>query len=189
MLRAVCLILAALLSSAPVMAAAPASAPVPGRTPGPVTSLPIPRFVSLKRNEVNMRRGPGDDHPIVWKYVRRNMPVEITNEYDLWRQVRDMDGQVGWISANMLSGEPRFVVVRTKNGKALNPAPTNNPEAGWPMRRRPDMKAKTVAIVEPGVVAEIRHCPDEWCEIKAGGTTGWIERVALWGVYPDEKVK
>jgi SH3-like domain-containing protein len=155
---------------------------------GPVTKLPLPRFVNLKRAEVNMRRGPGDDHPIVWKYVRKNLPVEIVNEFDVWRKVRDVDGAEGWISANMLSGDRRYGLVRVKSAKGVA---TSKGAPGWAIMRRPDAKGEAVAIAQAGVIAEIRRCPaaDAWCEIKAGGRKGWIERAALWGVYPGEVIK
>jgi SH3-like domain-containing protein len=133
-----------------------------------------------------MRRGPGDDHPIVWKYVRKNLPVEIVNEYDVWRKVRDVDGAEGWISANMLAGERRYGVVRT----AAKGAPSSK-VAGWSLWRRPIAKGEALAIAQAGVIAEIKRCPaaDSFCEVKAGGMKGWIERKALWGVYPGEVIK
>lgn len=146
---------------------------------GPSTSLPLPRFVSLKRDVVYMRRGPGSDHAIEWQYVRRHLPVEVINEYDLWREVRDPDGTEGWISANMLSGERYVLVIAPKGAKT----------AREPLRARPDTKAKVIAVAETGVVAELKHCPDDWCEISAGGRSGWIPRGLLWGVLPDERVE
>jgi SH3-like domain-containing protein len=147
---------------------------------GPSTSLPLPRFVSLKKDVVYMRRGPGSDHPIEWQYVRKHLPVEVINEYDLWREVRDPDGKTeGWISANMLSGERYVMVIAPKGSKTLRE----------PLRNRPDARAKVVALAEPGVIAELKHCPDDWCEISAEGRTGWIKRSAVWGILPDERVE
>ena len=60
-------------------------------------ALPLPRFVSLKSSEVNLRTGPGTRYPIEWVYQRRALPVEITAEFDNWRRVRDSEGVVGWI--------------------------------------------------------------------------------------------
>jgi len=146
---------------------------------GPSTSLPLPRFVTLKKDVVYMRRGPGSDHAIEWQYVRKHLPVEVINEYELWREVRDADGTQGWISANMLSGE-RYVMVIAPKGSKQHRAP---------LRNRPDGKAKVIAVAETGVIAELKHCPDNWCEIAAGNRTGWIERSALWGVLADERVE
>ena len=146
---------------------------------GPSTSLPLPRFVSLKKDIVYMRRGPGADHAIEWQYVRKHLPVEVINEYDLWREVEDPDGAKGWIFANMLSGERYVIVLAPKAQKMERES----------LRARPDARARLVAFIEPGVVAELKHCPDLWCEISASGHTGWIERSLLWGVLPDERVE
>jgi len=146
---------------------------------GPSTNLPIPRFVSLKKDEVYMRRGPGEDQPIEWVYVRRHLPVEIINEYDIWREVRDADGAQGWISATMLSPE-RYVMVRKQVGQK---------DARTPIYTRPDSKSPVVALAQPGVIAELRHCPDAWCEVEANDRTGWIERASIWGVLDNERVE
>ena len=151
----------------------------PAGAVGPSTSLPLPRFVTLKKDVVYMRRGPGSDHAIEWQYVRKHLPVEIINEYDLWREVRDPSGTEGWISANMLSGE-RYVMIVSPPGKK---------QTREPLRTRPDDKAKVIAFAENGVIGELRHCPDQWCEIQAGNRTGWVERRALWGILPDERVE
>ena len=145
---------------------------------GPSTNLPIPRFVTLKKDEVYMRRGPGADHPIEWVYVRKHLPLEVVNEFELWREVKDADGTRGWVSANMLSGE-RYVMVTPRSGTK---------DHRWALRSKPDGKSNIVALADPGVIAELKHCPESWCEIAAGSRTGWIERTALWGVLPGEKV-
>ena len=166
-----------LLGAGVAVAQAPPEESAPNAL-GPSTSLPLPRFVTLKKDVVYMRRGPGLDHTIEWEYVRKHLPVEIINEYDLWREVRDADGTQGWISANMLSGERYVMVV----------APKGVNQHRVPLRNRPDPKAKIVAFAETGVIAELKHCPDEWCEIAAGNRTGYMERRALWGVLADERV-
>jgi SH3-like domain-containing protein len=187
MFRIFSLCLAALMASS-----AQADLPkVPQNAVGPVSNLPLPRYVSLKRDKVNMRRGPGPDHPIIEVYQRRNLPVEVLNEFDHWRKVRDPAGEEGWMTDVMLAGEPRYAMVMAKNGKPPGkpPAGAASKDAGWPVRRAPDVKARTIAIAMPGVIAELRHCPQSWCEIKAGNRTGWIERAALWGVYPGEVIR
>jgi SH3-like domain-containing protein len=146
---------------------------------GPSTNLPLPRFVSLKKDKVFMRRGPGEDHAIEWVYVRRHLPVEIVNEYQLWREVRDSDGAEGWISATMLSGE-RYVIVRGQAGKK---------DASTALHSRPDAKSGIVALAQPGVIAVLRHCPDQWCEIEADSHTGWVERASLWGILDNERIE
>ncbi|MHA3980020.1 SH3 domain-containing protein [Halovulum sp. GXIMD14794] len=156
--------LAALLSMA---AAAPAQQE---GAPGPVTNLPIPRYVSIKTSEANVRRGPSLSHRIDWVFQRRHLPVQITAEYGHWRRVRDIEGAGGWVHYSLLSGA-RYVLV-TEDQAAL--------------RRRPDPDAQPVARAEAGVVARLGDCEREWCEITADRLTGWVRKSDLWGVDPDE---
>ncbi len=176
----------ALLFAPPLFAAAPGAK----QSLGPVTNLPLPRFVSLKRSEVNMRRGPSEDQPILWVFKRKNMPVEVVNEFDVWRKVRDVDGAEGWIQQSMLSGDARYGLVRypgAKAGRGVTGA--TGKVQGWALKRRPAGESATLAIVQAGVVAKLRRCHEAWCEVKAGEKSGWLERAALWGVYPDEEFK
>jgi SH3-like domain-containing protein len=133
----------------------------------------IPRFVSTKYGEVRLRQGPGERYPVVWVFMKRNMPVELTQEFDVWRKIRDWEGSEGWVLAGALQSK-RYVVV-TGAIRALRNAPA------------PD--ASMVARVEPGVLARLDHCsPQEadWCRVIAGDRTGWMRRSEIWGIYPQE---
>nr|WP_306127985.1 SH3 domain-containing protein [Roseovarius sp. MMSF_3350] len=137
---------------------------------GPVTNLPLPRFVSMKAAEGNVRRGPSLTHRIDWVFKRRDLPLEITAEHGHWRRVRDRDGQGGWIHYSLLSGT-RTVIVEDELVD---------------LQSKPDPDAMTVAQLEMGVVARIDRCAIDWCRLMAGGYRGWARKSALWGVEPDE---
>ncbi len=137
---------------------------------GPVTNLPMPRYVSLKASEANVRRGPSLTHRIDWVFQQRNMPVQVTGEYGHWRRVADIDGAGGWVHYSLLSGT-RYVVV-TGTDVAL--------------RQKPDPQARTVARVEQGVVARLGDCNPNWCEVTAQRIRGWAPKAELWGVDPEE---
>ena len=137
---------------------------------GSVTNLPMPRYVSLKTSEGNARRGPSLSHRIDWVFVRRDMPLEITGEYEHWRRVRDRDGAGGWIHYSLLSGVRTVIVTE--------------PLAALRMRPEPD--APVVARAESGIVARLGECDRTWCRIAARGQRGWVEKAALWGVRPEE---
>lgn len=136
-------------------------------------SLPIPRFVTLRSEEVNLRAGPGVRYPVEWVFVRRQMPVEILQEFENWRRIRDVDGTEGWVHQSMLTGRRAAVVT----GQMRE------------LRRRPETEAPVVAKVEPGVIGALLECRDAWCRIETGGFRGWLARDQIWGVYPNETVK
>src|ERR1700761_9209756 len=69
------------------------------------SGLPVPRFVSLKSDHVNVRGGPNKDQDVAWVYTRPGLPVEITAEYENWRRIRDSDGAEGWVYHSLLSGK------------------------------------------------------------------------------------
>lgn len=145
---------------------------VPGADVPRKTGLPLPRFASLRADEVYMRTGPGTRYPIEWIYRRRGLPVEIIAEYDVWRKVRDWNGAVGWIHRAMLTGK-RMAITTADTTSLLS-----SPEAGAPV----------VARAEAGVVARILSCGGPWCQIEARDITGWVPRRTLWGTLPGEKV-
>lgn len=137
---------------------------------GSVTNLPVPRYVSLKAAEGNVRRGPSLTHKIDWVFKHRNMPLELTAEYGNWRRVRDMDGAGGWVHYSLLSGM-RTVVVQ---------------QDLMALQSQPDEKAQAVAKLEAGVIARLGKCLPDWCRLNVEGRKGWARKDALWGVDRDE---
>jgi len=144
------------------------AAPDPDR--GPVTNLPLPRYVSLKSAETNVRRGPSLTHRIDWIYKRADLPVQIIAEYENWRRIVDRDGLGGWVHYTLLSGERTVLVDEDRT----------------PVRSRPEASAPEVAVFELGVIAYLGACEIDWCRIEAGGYKGWALKTALWGVDADE---
>jgi len=133
---------------------------------GSETNLPIPRFVSMKAPEGNVRRGPSLSHRIDWVFKHRNMPLQITGEFGHWRRVLDRDGAGGWVHYSLLSGMRTVIVEKDM----------------LPLLMKPDPAAPTNATVEFGVVARLGECKYDWCRITAGGYRGWVPKTALWGV-------
>lgn len=133
---------------------------------GPVTNLPLPRFVSLKAAEGNARRGPSLNHRIDWVFTRRNMPLRVVAEFGHWRRVEDSEGQGGWIHYSLLSGT-RTVLVEKDRAQ---------------FHTRPDAGSEVVAEAEAGVIGWLEECLGDWCRIRAGGRPGWVAKGDLWGV-------
>ena len=160
---------------APAVAAPAAPPPAPPRDPnrGAVTNLPLPRYVSLKTDEGNARRGPGLTHRIDWVFTRTGMPLRITAEYENWRRVEDPEGVGGWIHYSLLSGVRSVLVMQDM----------------VEFRARPDPQATVVAQAELGVVARLLECTGAWCRISAEGNRGWVPQEAVWGVDPGEVIE
>jgi SH3-like domain-containing protein len=151
---------------------------VPARAGNDATSsLPVPRFVSLKTDRVNVRGGPDKDHDVTFIYTRLGWPVEITAEFENWRRIRDSDGSEGWVYHSMLSGK-RMAVVRLKTNADLAP-----------LHAKPEAQSTVTARLQSGVLGTVKHCTGSWCRLVGEGFDGWVEQSRLWGVYPDEKIE
>ena len=131
-----------------------------------------PYFASLKNEVTNMREGPSENNRVKWVYHRKGLPVEVIASYEVWRRVRDMDGEVGWIHNALLSRE-RTVVVHGR-GDA-------------PVRGGADVKTEVVAQAQPGAIGRVRHCGVFVCQVKFDRAEGWIDRNRLWGINGGEQ--
>ena len=156
--------------------AGPAEAATPNVDVGP-SGLPVPRFVSLKSSRVNVRVGPGEDYQIAWVFVKSGLPIEVVQEFDNWRQIRDADGETGWVFQSLLSGKRTAVV-----------APWAKQSGPRPIRASSAPDAAIAAFLEPGVRVDVKRCEGDWCRVSGTSFVGWIDRKQLWGVYPDEMI-
>lgn len=159
---------------APAKPAAPAKPP-PDPHIGSSTGLPLPRFVSLRADSVNLRVGPGDQYPILWVYHRVGLPVEVLREFDVWRLVIDSQGTKGWMHEATLTGSRHFVI---------------NGTAPVTLYRQADTDSNPRAQLMPGVVGLIERCAagGDWCRVRADHVSGWLQRSEFWGTLPGEKI-
>jgi len=156
--------------------AAPSKPPPPPPDPnkGSNSGFPVPRFVSLRAAQVNLRAGPGERYQIEWVYQRRDLPVEIEREFDIWRLIRDADGVRGWVQEVMVMGRRMFEVTGVDRT----------------LRHDPDDKSTAVATLKVGVIGRIRSCAAkaDWCQVQVDDYRGWLRREEFWGTLPDEAV-
>ena len=155
---------------------------VAAQTAPGATGLPVPRFVSLKSDRVNMRKGPGTDYPTAWVYRRAGLPLEVIKEFEGWRQVRDADGASGWVLQTFLSGR-RTALVLPWEVKPGTPTPKVT------LRDDNSERARPVAMVEAGVIANLATCDGRWCQVSIDKFRGYIEQKKLWGIYEGEVLK
>ena len=146
-------------------------------TIGPKSGLPLPRFVSLKPDHVNVRGGPTRDHEVTFVYTRAGLPVEITAESDNWRRIRDWEGSEGWVYHSLLSGR-RTALVNPKDKSQLVPVYDRSDDGGV-----------VLAKLQAGVLAAVKRCTGVWCRVAGAGFDGWATQEQLWGVYLNEKVE
>ncbi|PTM97253.1 SH3 domain-containing protein [Mycoplana dimorpha] len=145
------------------------------------SGLPLPRFVSLKAKSINLRVGPSVDYAVAWRYMKSGVPVEIIQEYDNWRRIRDADGTEGWVNQALLSGERTAIAAPWMRGKGT--------DVFVEMRSAPQSSSAIVARLEPGVMIKIDECNGDWCHANAQGTEGWVPQGEVWGAYPGEAFK
>jgi SH3-like domain-containing protein len=140
------------------------------------SGLPLPRFVSLKADKINVHVGPAKTYEVTWVYTRVGLPVEITAEFENWRRIRDAEGAEGWVYHSLLAGRRTGMVMAKEKDELL------------PIREAGDLEGAVTAKLQAGVVGAVRKCNGSWCRISGEGFDGWIEQERLWGVYPNEKI-
>ena len=139
------------------------------------SGLPLPRFVSLRSDEVNLRTGPGARYPVDWIYTRRDLPVEVIAEFETWRKIRDWQGTEGWAHQSLLAAR-RMVVITAQQRR---------------LRAEPDEKALSLALVDPNVTGRLVSCPrgKTYCRVEIDNIQGWLKRDEFWGVYQGEYIE
>jgi len=176
--RQALVLLTLLCAMAPVL---PAPALAQTNTP---SGLPLPRFVTTRSSPINVRVGPGVKYEVAWEYLKDGVPVEIVQEFDTWRKIRDVDGSEGWVHQNLLQGgRAGYVTPLMANGEiALHSVPADD--------------SSTRATLGSGLRVTIKSCDGAWCEVTASqqvegerpaSYSGFLHQEELWGVYPAEK--
>lgn len=140
---------------------------------GLVWAQSLPRFVSLKSNEINMRTGPGERFPIDWIYQEKNYPVEIIDEFEFWRQIREYDGTTGWVHRIMLSSARYALILQDCKIYA-----------------KPNTTAQVVGLIQKNALGRIVRCPkqSDFCLVDFQTVKGWLKKEYFWGIYPNEVI-
>ncbi len=139
------------------------------------SGLPVPRFASIKSDNAFVRTGPSMDYPIKYIFKRESLPIQIIQEFDAWRKVKDPDGETGWVHKLLLSGK-RSAMMREPITSVF----------------KNDKGEKLIAELEKGVIVTLKTCDGTWCEIEFNTIDsvkkGWISQKNIWGIAIGEKL-
>ena len=136
------------------------------------SGLPVPRYVTLKSNEANLRAGPGLEYPVLWQYRTPKLPVRVDAEFGIWRKIVDHDGTAGWMHGSVLSLR-RMALIKVDMAK---------------IHDNPDPSSTVLALAERNALMELQSCPKSWCKVKAANVSGWMKRQAIWGLLQTESL-
>ena len=131
------------------------------------SGYPVPRYITLKFDEVYARAGPGEDHRLLWVYRVKGLPVQVVAEISEWRRVCDPSGGMAWVHKRLTDGRRNVLVTQT---------------APVAIRRKPKPQAEIAAYLNPRALAALIRCDKGWCKVKLDGVTGWVPTASLWGV-------
>ena len=141
---------------------------------GKETGLEIPRYVSLKSNDANIRVGPSKNYPIEIKYIKKNFPLKVLEEYEEWRKVEDFKNNIGWIHKSLISGN-RTGIVLSNNNKTIRLLNT--------------LDGNVIGEIGKGNIVYLEKCKIDWCLVSAGNFKGWMDKKYIWGVKQDEIIE
>ena len=141
---------------------------------GKETGLEIPRYVSLKSNDANIRVGPSKNYPIEIKYIKKNYPLKILKEYQEWRKVEDFRENIGWIHKSLISGIRTGIVI-SKNNKNIELFNT--------------LDGNVIGEFGKGNIIYLEKCKIDWCLVAKGKFKGWMKKKYIWGVKDEEIIR
>ena len=134
---------------------------------GSNTGYELPRYVSVKSNESNVRVGPSKNYPILIKYIKENFPLKVIEEYKDWRKVSDFQNNEGWIHKSLIKGERTGIIV-SKNQENIYIFNT--------------VGGKIIGEISTGSIINLSKCKTNWCLITKDKKKGWIPKDNIWGV-------
>lgn len=139
----------------------------------PAEELALPRFVSLRNDQVNLRTGPGNKYPVSWVYQEKGYPVEVIDEYELWRQIREVDGTTGWVHRTQITGVRHALVLEETS-----------------LINAPRVDGQIVAVAQKGTIGKILKCPrqSDYCLLEFGTVKGWMGKNLFYGLYKGEVI-
>tara|TARA_B100000780_G_scaffold77577_1_gene52436 strand:- start:390 stop:842 length:453 start_codon:yes stop_codon:yes gene_type:complete len=125
------------------------------------------KFLSLKKNKVNVRYGPSFESKIKYIYKKINLPIKEIDKKENFRRVVDLKNNSGWIHISQLKEKSNSIIIL--EDKILF--------------KRPSNLSRPVARLEKGRLLVVKKCENIWCNIVTGGYSGWIKAENIWGSF------
>ena len=138
---------------------------MPDGRPTP-SGQPVPRWLSLKSDEVRARQGPGLDYRIMWEYQVSSLPVQVIAETTEWRKICDPDGAVAWVHRSVVSSR-RSVFNASAEEIAIHSGRSTT--------------SSVRARLSPRSLVAVDECEEGWCEVRIGRMRGWVQQRAVFG--------
>ena len=135
----------------------------------------FPRFASLRSDTVYMRSGPGERFPIEWVYKRKGFPVIITDSFEHWHKVQDIENTQGWIHKTMLSG--KRMALTPLNEKTI-------------LYQKKNLNSKHLAYFNGQSIVQLLECLPNgiFCKVKYNELKGYILKEKLFGLFKNEEI-
>ena len=127
---------------------------------------PVPRWLSLKSDEVRARQGPGLDHRVLWVYEARGLPVQVIAETTEWRKICDPEGAVAWVHRSVVSSRRSLY---------------NASAEEIPIHAGRSATSQVRARLSPHSLVSMDECEDGWCEVRIRRMRGWVQQRAVFG--------
>jgi len=122
------------------------------------------KFVSLKKDKVNVRYGPSMDSPIKYIYRKKNLPLKQIDKKENWRRIIDLKNNSGWIHWKMLKSTSSIIILENKI-----------------LFKKPSNFSEPIVRLEKGRLLIIKKCQNDWCQVKTSNYSGWIKTDNIWG--------
>ena len=123
------------------------------------------KFLSLKKNKVNVRYGPSFEFPVKFIYKKINLPIKQIDKKENFRRIIDHKNNSGWIHVSQLKKTNSVIALKDKI-----------------MFKKSTFFSKPIAQIKKGRLLIIQNCTKEWCKVKTDNFKGWVNKKNLWGI-------
>ena len=122
-------------------------------------------YLTLRNDKVNLRQGPSLNYPVKLIYEKKFLPILIQDKSGNFRKVLDHENNSGWIHISQLSKKKAALSILNE----------------LIVFQKPSIYSKPLVKLEIGRLCLVKKCKNDWCKIKTGDYSGWVEKQNLRG--------